>query len=39
MRDVVLSIDQGTTGTTALFLDVEVRVVAQHNVEFLQGTS
>lgn len=34
MRDVVLSIDQGTTGTTALLLDAQVRVVATHNVEF-----
>ena len=31
---VVLAIDQGTTGTTALFLDHEVRVLAAHNVEF-----
>jgi glycerol kinase len=34
MRDVVLAIDQGTTGSTALLLDANVRVVAQHNVEF-----
>jgi glycerol kinase len=34
MRDVVLAIDQGTTGSTALLLDADVRVVAQHNVEF-----
>ncbi len=33
-REVVLAIDQGTTGTTALLLDHEVRVVAAHNVEF-----
>jgi glycerol kinase len=32
--DVVLAIDQGTTGTTALLLDAAVRVVAQFNVEF-----
>jgi glycerol kinase len=34
MRDVVLAIDQGTTGTTALFLDISVGIVAHHNVEF-----
>src|SRR5690349_12760804 len=34
MADVVLAIDQGTTGTTALLLDQDVRVVAHHNVEF-----
>ncbi|MDG1479758.1 MAG: glycerol kinase GlpK [Myxococcota bacterium] len=34
MRDAVLAIDQGTTGTTALLLDASVRVIAQHNVEF-----
>jgi glycerol kinase len=34
MKDVVLAIDQGTTGSTALLLDASVRVVAQHNVEF-----
>ena len=34
MRSLVLSIDQGTTGTTALFLDEQVRVAAKHNVEF-----
>jgi glycerol kinase len=34
MRDAVLAIDQGTTGTTALLLDADVRVIAQHNVEF-----
>jgi glycerol kinase len=32
--DVLLAIDQGTTGTTALLLDRNVRVVAHHNVEF-----
>ncbi len=31
---VVLAIDQGTTGSTALLLDHDVRVVAHHNVEF-----
>ena len=34
MPDVVLAIDQGTTGTTALLLDRAVGVVASHNVEF-----
>ena len=34
MRSLVLSIDQGTTGTTALFLDEQVNVAAKHNVEF-----
>ena len=34
MTDVILAIDQGTTGTTALLLDHQVRVVAWHNVEF-----
>ena len=34
MRDVVLAIDQGTTGSTALLLDAAVGVVAHHNVEF-----
>lgn len=32
--DVILAIDQGTTGTTALLLDRHVQVVAAHNVEF-----
>lgn len=32
--DVVLAIDQGTTGSTALLLDQEVRVRAAFNVEF-----
>jgi glycerol kinase len=34
MRDCVLAIDQGTTGTTALLLDRNVAVIASHNVEF-----
>jgi len=34
MTDVILAIDQGTTGTTALLIDTHVNVVAQHNVEF-----
>jgi glycerol kinase len=34
MKDVILSIDQGTTGSTALFLDTDVRVVAAKNCEF-----
>ncbi len=32
--DVLLAIDQGTTGTTALLLNRSVQVVAHHNVEF-----
>jgi glycerol kinase len=32
--DVILAIDQGTTGTTALLLDRNVQVRASHNVEF-----
>lgn len=34
MKDAILAIDQGTTGSTALLLDSDVRVIAQHNVEF-----
>ena len=34
MSDLVLAIDQGTTGSTALLLDSNVRVLATHNVEF-----
>ena len=34
MRELILSIDQGTTGTTALFLERDVTVAAKHNVEF-----
>ena len=34
MGDLVLAIDQGTTGTTALLVDQSIRVVAAHNVEF-----
>ena len=34
MSDLVLAIDQGTTGTTALLLDSQVKVVGTHNVEF-----
>jgi len=34
MSDLVLAIDQGTTGSTALLLNRDVRVVASHNVEF-----
>lgn len=34
MKDLVLAIDQGTTGSTALLLDANVNVVATHNVEF-----
>jgi glycerol kinase len=32
--DVLLAIDQGTTGSTALLLDQRLRVLATHNVEF-----
>ncbi len=31
---LVLALDQGTTGTTAMLVDCNVRVVAKHNVEF-----
>ena len=34
MKDVILSIDQGTTGSTALLLDQNVQVVASCNIEF-----
>lgn len=34
MKDVILSIDQGTTGSTALLLDTEVHVVSAKNFEF-----
>ena len=33
-KDLVLAIDQGTTGSTALLIDSNIRVVAAHNVEF-----
>ena len=32
--DVLLAIDQGTTGSTALLLNEQLRVLATHNVEF-----
>ncbi len=32
--DIVLAIDQGTTGSTALLIDKGIRVLASHNVEF-----
>jgi len=35
-RDIVLAIDQGTTGTTAVLVDRELRVIAKHNLEFRQ---
>ena len=35
MTEAILAIDQGTTGTTALLLDRDVRVLAAHNVEFV----
>jgi len=34
MPDLVLAIDQGTTGTTAVLMDARSRVVASRNVEF-----
>ena len=34
MSDLVLAIDQGTTGTTALLVDERVQVVAKANVPF-----
>lgn len=34
MGDLVLAIDQGTTGSTGLLLDPDLRVLATHNVEF-----
>ena len=34
MGDLILAIDQGTTGTTALLIDAKINVVASHNVEF-----
>ncbi len=36
MSDLVLAIDQGTTGTTALLLDRDLRTVARVNREFRQ---
>ncbi len=34
MSDLILAIDQGTTGSTALLVDSSINVVASHNVEF-----
>jgi len=34
MGDLILAIDQGTTGSTALLVDRNVHVVGSHNVEF-----
>lgn len=34
MGDLVLAIDQGTTGTTAMLIDPSIRVLASVNVEF-----
>lgn len=36
MRDVVLAIDQGTTGTTVLAVDRQLQVIASANCEFRQ---
>jgi glycerol kinase len=35
MSRLVLAIDQGTTGSTALLIDEQIRVIARHNVEFV----
>ena len=35
-RDLILAIDQGTTGSTCLLVDAELQVVAKHNHEFPQ---
>ncbi len=35
MSDLVLAIDQGTTGTTAVLMDAQSRIVASRNIEFL----
>lgn len=35
-NDVILAIDQGTTGTTAMLVNRELKVLASHNVEFRQ---
>jgi glycerol kinase len=36
MRDIVLAIDQGTTGTTVVAVDRELNVIAKENREFRQ---
>jgi len=36
MSDVILAIDQGTTGTTALVIDRSLRILGKVNVEFAQ---
>ena len=36
MKDLLLAIDQGTTGSTALLMDLQGRTVAKANVEFPQ---
>src|SRR5687768_12029287 len=35
-KDLILAIDQGTTGTTALVMDADGRTPARHNEEFAQ---
>lgn len=35
-QDIILAIDQGTTGTTALLIDRELTVIAKKNTEFPQ---
>ncbi|MBI2082472.1 MAG: glycerol kinase GlpK [Deltaproteobacteria bacterium] len=36
MKDLILAIDQGTTGTTVIILDRELRILAKRNNEFPQ---
>ncbi len=35
-KDLIIAIDQGTTGTTALVMDADGRTLARHNEEFAQ---
>ncbi len=35
-KNVILAIDQGTTGTTALLVDTKLKILASHNEEFRQ---
>ena len=36
MEQFILCLDQGTTGNTALLLDKNLHIKAQHNIEFTQ---
>lgn len=36
MKQFILCLDQGTTGNTALLLDENLNITAQHNIEFTQ---